>query len=160
MKLYSFHPDASSVARHFQSMARGELKDQTRRQIGYGHVGSKLKIGGGSVMKRLDEKKAPAVLQQVTPVEVGLQQANAELTARKMFKKKKAAMIAASLGGVVKKKKGKKTEVTKRKKRKEAIKPSAKSSSSHSGSRKRGGKTKDKTKRSRVKKHKRADNFS
>ena len=142
MKLYSFHPDALSVARHFQSMARGELKDQMRRQVGYGRVGSKLKIGNGTVMRRrpLEDEKT-AVLQQVTPVEVGLQQANAELAARRVSKKK---------GGVVKRKqKGK-------------IKSSAKSLSSHSGARKERGKAKaeKKKKKPRAKKAKRSDNFS
>ena len=88
MKLYPLAPDAEEVARHFERMARGELPDAWRRQVGYGFVGSRLRLGGHTRMtmgKSVGAEKNPgALIKQVTPVEVGVQQAMSELAAREL----------------------------------------------------------------------------
>lgn len=74
MKLYPLAPDASAVAKHFERMARGELQ---KISTATGQVG----FGGYT---QLRASTTPVTVNQITPVEVGVQQAKSELKARQI----------------------------------------------------------------------------
>ena len=79
MRLFPVRPDTGAVALHFKKMSQG-LLPRTGAQIGYGMLGSRLRFAGHSLVKPRSDNR-PVVVKQVTPAEVGLQQAKSELAA-------------------------------------------------------------------------------
>lgn len=84
MRVYPISPDPDAVRNHFVQMAKNEVKTTGRRQVGYGFVGSRLKLGGRSMLG--GGIQPPVVLKPMVPSEVGLQQAKSELLAQKIQK--------------------------------------------------------------------------
>ena len=82
MKLYPVRPGADAVAEHFKKMSKGLLpRSRTYKHSGYGVIGSRLSTGSATIMKRGKVDDRPVVVREMTPAEVGLQQARSELSA-------------------------------------------------------------------------------
>ena len=82
MKLYPIRPGADAVAEHFKKMSKGLLpRSRTYKHSGYGVIGSRLSTGTATIMKRGKVDDRPVVVREMTPAEVGLQQARSELSA-------------------------------------------------------------------------------
>jgi len=122
-------PNAAAVVEHFQKMSKGLLPKRSGayKQYGYGMIGSRLSLGGHTVMKpRVDNR--PVVVKQMTPAEAGLQQARAELSATAQKQKRvgiKAAVRRRSTHSKSKKPAGQK------RKKKSSSSSSSSSSSKH-----------------------------
>jgi hypothetical protein len=83
MKLYPFAPDPQGVKRHFEKMIRGELPPASSDQIGYGLLGSRMRLGSYTRVSNGGGGVKGAVIKVMSPTEVGLQQAKSALSAQK-----------------------------------------------------------------------------
>ena len=124
MRLYPVRPDTTAVTDHFKKMSRGELPrtSRSRRQVGFGMVGSRLSIGGHTMMKPR-KRKEPVVVKETTAVEAGVQQAKsaiASATAQRRGTKRKAP---SSSGQSKKRGRGKKKTQKEKKKKGGKSKP-------------------------------------
>ena len=107
MKLYPVRPDVASVKEHFRKMSQGLLPrtPAAYRQMGFGMVGSRLRLGGHTLIRR-PPNGTSVVVKEVTPAEVGVQQARAALaaTALKNGTKPRAKKSSSHSSGSIKKK--------------------------------------------------------
>lgn len=99
MRLYSQPPDARQVDQHFVKMAKGELRDHQKGQVGFGFAGSRLRYDGSSTLT------PEVVVKHQTPTEVGIQQARSEVMANELRKTKAGKTIKKLLAKVSKQKK-------------------------------------------------------
>ena len=136
MRLYPVRPDIATVTEHFKKMSRGDLP-RTPRQMGFGMVGSRLKLGGHTLMvpkkKKKEEPKRPSVVvKETTAVEAGVQRAQSALSAQKRGTKRPAPKASGQSskgtgnGKTSDSKKKKKTENKKKKKKTGSRKPQKK----------------------------------
>ena len=99
MKLYTLSPETESIKKHFEDMARGRL-NQAEKKGGWGTLGSRrhgagvTTMSGGSGIK----EKAGAVLQMVSPTEIGIQLARSQISAEKAAGKKNGFMSVKNAG--------------------------------------------------------------
>jgi len=103
MKLYPFAPDPQDVNRHFVRMAKGVLKGRHSSQVGFGFAGSRLRFDGATTLESGRRSPDP-VVKQVTPTQVGIQQARSELMANELKKKASGKSIKRLMGSVSKQK--------------------------------------------------------
>lgn len=155
MRLYTLDPDPEVVHNHFVKMAKNELLPD-RRQVGFGFVGSRLKLGGRTTLMRRPGlepssggKHEPVLVNAMVPSEVGVQQARSQLIAQEIQKEAGRGLV--------------KSAVKKEKRKKATIKSRVTKSKSQSGAG-RGRSSKAKSKSSTIKRKKaavkRKDNFS
>jgi hypothetical protein len=83
MRLYPLAPDPEQVRKHFIKMAKGEIKTLSS-QTGFGFAGSRVRMGGGSVMLPPDKS---VTVNRMTPSEVGVRQARSQLIAGELNRK-------------------------------------------------------------------------
>lgn len=82
MRIYPLAPDAEEVRSHFVDMAKNGVKPVARRRVGWGFAGTRLKLGGRSILRGSGPGtgKRPVAMQPMVPAEVGVQQARLEVT--------------------------------------------------------------------------------
>ncbi len=165
MRLYPLAPDPEAVRRHFTKMARGEIKSMNG-QSGFGFAGSRVRLGGGSILSRQKGETGQGVtVERMTPSEVGVRQARSQLLAEELNRKSsiKRDGSASSRQKLGRKRRGN-TSVTAGKKRKLDVKKKKKKKQQQQKKKgKLGGRTQQqqKKKKSVKKKGKRVrDNFS
>ncbi len=158
MRLYSIAPDPHRVNSHFMKMAKGELNGK-RVQVGYGFAGSRLNVNASSRLEKAGSQSSPElVVNQITPGQVGVQQARSQLLANELKRKTTGKQIKRLLGSISRQKSsGNGRKKTSRRKSKTSKKPQQKKK------KKKPAKKSSGVKKGRVKKVKsarRRDNFS
>ncbi len=98
MKLFPEAPDPQRVNNHFLKMAKGELHGR-RVQVGYGFAGSRLNLNASSRLEK-QGSSPEMVVKQVTPGQVGVQQARSQLLANELKRKTAGKQIKRLLSSV------------------------------------------------------------
>jgi hypothetical protein len=157
MRLYPLAPDPEQVRKHFIKMAKGEIKTLSS-QTGFGFAGSRVRMGGGSVMLPPDKS---VTVNRMTPSEVGVRQARSQLIAGKLNNRKsgiKRPRSASSRQKVERKRTSKSSSSSKDRGKKKKNKKEKKKQQKKKI--KRGDKKKNPKKSTKKKVNKRRDNFS
>jgi hypothetical protein len=161
MRVYATAPEPNDVRDHFVKMAKNEVNPTARRLVGLGFAGTRLKLGGRSILRGGsssslgDSGRAPVVIQPMVPSEVGVQQARSQLVTQQMHKEAVRGLVRKRRSGSNATKKKKKKKKIQRK-RKRFIKKTGKKGKSHSIAGKRRKSKKKKKKRTKNG----SDNFS
>ena len=155
LRLFSIRPDVGAVTDHFRKMSKGLLPRPPgggRRQTGFGAVGSRLRLGAHTIMKKPTASTGQVVVREITAAEVGRQQARSELSAtaqKRGTKSRPRKASAQSRGG------RSKTQHRQKKKKKKKTPKKQKPKKKQQQQRR-----KKPTKRAGKRRAKRKDNFS